>query len=210
MNQAFPFLAMICATVASPGPGVMMSLDNAATLGWRPSLYGIAGLAVGAAVMAGLSAAGVGLLVQASPAMFKVLSCAGAGYLWYLAYRAWRRSGAAGALPAQRQASGMHQPRPHQLLLRGALLQTSNPKSLLFFVSVLPQLAAADAMGGTPTTRLLAGIAAYCGVLVCIHAVYAGLAARARRWLLGPVVARTMARLSAAMFGLFGIAMLLR
>lgn len=63
MNQAVLFLAMICATVASPGPGVMMTLDNAVALGWRLSLYGIAGLAIGAAAMAGLSAAGVGLLV---------------------------------------------------------------------------------------------------------------------------------------------------
>lgn len=140
--------------------------------------------------------------------MLKVLTFGGAGYLWYLAYRAWRRAREGAVLPVF-AGSGANHPARYRLLLRGALLQTSNPKSLLFFLSVLPQLVAGEAMGDTPAARLFAGIAAYCVVLVCIHALYAGLAARARTWLQGPAAARTMARLSAAVFGLFGAAMLL-
>ncbi|MYM89933.1 LysE family transporter, partial [Rugamonas sp. FT82W] len=90
-------------------------------------------------------------------------------------------------------------------LLEGALLQTSNPKSLFFFLSVLPQVA--HGAGGRALWPALA-VATYCIVLVLIHGLYAGLAARASVWLSRPSSARLLSRLSALMFFAFGVTML--
>lgn len=192
-NTYWIFVVMVVFTVSSPGPGVMMTLDNAIASGWRAAMHGVLGLALGAAVMAGLSAAGIGLLIWSSPALFLLLKYCGAGYLFYLACKAWHRAPvplAAGA------AAGWAKRR----LLRGALLQTSNPKSLLFFLSVLPQVAS--------TTGTVPAIATYCVALVAIHGMYAGLAARARTWLSQPRTARMLSRLSALVFCAFGLTML--
>jgi len=199
LNTYWIFLVMVVFTVASPGPGVLMTLDNAIACGWRAAMHGVLGLAVGAAVMAGLSAAGIGLVIRSSPSLFLLLKYCGVAYLFYLAYKAWCRAPAplcTAAGPAQRGR-----------MLRGALLQTSNPKALLFFLSVLPQFAGASATA-RQQVPLAVAIATYCAALVAIHGLYAGLAARASIWLRQPRSARVLSRLSALVFCAFGLTML--
>lgn len=202
MGEAYwLFVVMVVFTVSSPGPGVLMTLDNAIAGGWRAAMQGVLGLALGAAVMAGLSSAGIGLLIRSSPALFQLLKYAGVGYLFYLSFKTWRRTPAA-------QAHGRRETSPaagaaRKRLLEGALLQTSNPKSLFFFLSVLPQVGT----GGQPLWLVLA-VATYCLALVLIHGLYAGLAARASAWLSRPSSARLLSRLSALMFFVFGVTML--
>jgi homoserine/homoserine lactone efflux protein len=216
MNEAYLlFAAMAVFTVASPGPGVLMTLDNAISNGWNASFQGILGLALGAAIMASLSSAGVGLLVRSSPTLFLVLKYCGVAYLFYLAYRTWNRGPTAalaavpagGPLPEGRAAVARGASR-YGLLAQGVLLQTSNPKSLMFFLSVLPQVVGVGNEGGSTLIRLAAAIATYSAALVVVHAVYAGLAARARVWLTRPASFRLMSRLSALVFVAFGFAML--
>jgi homoserine/homoserine lactone efflux protein len=207
-NTYWIFFVMVVFTVASPGPGVLMTLDNAITGGWRAAMQGVLGLAIGAAVMAGLSAAGIGLLVRSSPTLFLLLKYCGVAYLFYLAYKAWRRvptppcASSADAAAGKTQRGG-----GRGRLLRGAILQTSNPKALLFFLSVLPQVAGA---AGAPQQKLplALAIATYCLVLIAIHGLYAGLAASARSWLSQPGSARMLSRLSALVFCAFGVTML--
>ncbi|GGB93736.1 hypothetical protein GM672_23315 [Massilia buxea] len=206
-NTYWLYVVMVICTVSSPGPGVLMTLDNAIANGWRASLSGVFGLALGAAMMAGLTSAGIGLLVRSSQPLFLFLKYCGVLYLFYLACITWRREvrrvapGAASGHPVQPSGRWTR-------LVRGVLLQTSNPKSLLFFLSVLPQVVdGTTAPAGRPLALGVA-IATYCVVLVVIHAVYAALAARARNWLSQPRAARLLSRISAAVFFAFGIMML--
>ncbi|MBA3774142.1 MAG: LysE family translocator [Ramlibacter sp.] len=153
--------------------------------------------------MAAVSSAGVGLLIRSSPPLFTALKYCGVSYLFYLAYKAWRRPTLApvGA-PAEQVISRAG------LLIRGALLQTSNPKSLLFFLSVLPQLVESRDASASQMARLVVAIGIYCVALLVIHAMYAGAAARARRWLMKPSATRLLSRLSAVVFLGFGVGML--
>jgi threonine/homoserine/homoserine lactone efflux protein len=208
-NTYWIFFVMVVFTVASPGPGVLMTLDNAVACGWRAAMHGVLGLALGAAVMSGLSAAGIGLLVRSSPTLFLLLKYCGGAYLFYLAHKAWRRvpalPGANGADTAAGRAQCASGGRIR--LLRGVLLQTSNPKALLFFLSVLPQVAG-GAGAAQQQVPLALAIATYCMVLIAIHGLYAGLAASARTWLSQPGSMRTLSRLSALVFCAFGVMML--
>jgi threonine/homoserine/homoserine lactone efflux protein len=207
MNDTYwLFVVMVIFTVASPGPGVLMTLDNAIVSGWRAAMHGVLGLALGAAVMAGLSSAGVGLLVRSSPSLFLLLKYCGVSYLFYLAYKTWHRDPGpiGGDTPAAAEAEGAR----HGLLVRGALLQTSNPKSLMFFLSVLPQVVDSKAEATASPLRLVLAIATYCIALIVIHALYAGLAVKARVWLNQPAIARLLSRVSALVFLAFGVTML--
>ncbi|MYM97058.1 LysE family translocator [Duganella vulcania] len=197
MGEAYwLFVVMVVFTVSSPGPGVLMTLDNAVAGGWRAAMQGVVGLALGAAVMAGLCSAGIGLLIRSSPALFQLLKYAGVAYLFHLSFKTWRRDP---QTQAPRREAAPATGAARKRLLEGALLQTSNPKSLFFFLSVLPQVA----HGGAGLA-----VATYCIVLVLIHGLYAGLAARAGAWLSRPGSARLLSRLSALMFFGFGITML--
>lgn len=204
-NTYWLYVVMVIFTVSSPGPGVLMTLDNAVANGWRGSLSGVLGLALGAAVMAGLTSAGIGLLIRSSQPLFLFLKYCGVAYLFYLAYITWNRD----VRPIAKQAAsgqGAGEAGRWARLLRGVLLQTSNPKSLLFFLSVLPQVVESTSSGRP--LPLPVAIATYCIVLVLIHALYAALAAKARTWLSQPTAARLLSRLSAAMFFAFGVTML--
>lgn len=203
-EKYFLFVTMVVFTVASPGPGVLMTLDNAIARGWRIAMYGVLGLAIGAALIAGLSSAGVGLLVRSSPPLFIVMKYCGVGYLLYLAYKAWHRQPpASGYQQAEVPSTGRR-----SMLARGLLLQSSNPKSLLFFLSILPQVVESKSAAGTPHGRLAVAIATYCLALLLIHAVYASAAAKARGWLMTPTASRLLLRLSALVFVGFAVTML--
>ena len=210
MGEAYWFfVVMVVFTVASPGPGVLMTLDNAIAGGWRAAMHGVLGLAIGAAMMAGLCSAGIGLLIRSSQPLFLLLKYAGVAYLFYLSYKTWRRGPQAAPGPTGGAGNGAERAAGagRKRLLQGALLQTSNPKSLFFFLSVLPQAAQGAGSAAGQPLRLVLAVATYCLVLILIHALYAGLAARAGTWLSQPGTARLLSRLSALMFCAFGVTM---
>jgi homoserine/homoserine lactone efflux protein len=222
-NAYWLFVVMVVFTVSSPGPGVLMTLDNAIAGGWRAAMHGALGLAIGAAVMAALSSAGIGLIIRSSQPLFALLKYCGVAYLFYLSYKTWRRTPPAvggnvdghGAVDAPADAARAHrggQDEPggalRKRMVAGAILQTSNPKSLFFFLSVLPQLAEGKGGPAGQPLPLVAAVATYCVVLILVHGLYAGLAAKARTWLSQPRAARLLSRLSAIMFFAFGVTML--
>ena len=75
------FLILATLTVLSPGPGVVLTLSNALRHGWSGALPGILGIALGAFIVAGLSASSVGLILATSATAFTVLKFVGALYL---------------------------------------------------------------------------------------------------------------------------------
>jgi len=211
IDNYLPFVMMVIVTVASPGPGVLMTLDNTLSSGWRYSMYGVVGLALGAAVMAGLTVAGLGLLIRSSPTLFYLVKYGGIGYLFYLAYKTWHR--VPRCQKASRQPEGVLDPlvingTPWSLLAHGVLLQTSNPKSLLFFLSVLPQAVDGHGAPADATIRLAIAITTYCIALIAVHTAYVGLAHRARPWFDSPNTSRLVSRISATVFAAFGITIL--
>lgn len=195
------YLVMVVLTVVSPGPGLLMTLDNALARGWRVAMGGVCGLALGAALMASLSVLGLGMLVSAHAPLLAALKVAGAAYLLYLAQGAWNRHRSASG-PAPR-ADGARAWPAAPLLGKGFWLQTSNPKPILFFLTVLPQVA----LDGAPQTlsvwRTAGAIAAYAGVLLIVHGSLAAVATRARPWLSSDTATRLLGRASAVLFVCF-------
>jgi threonine/homoserine/homoserine lactone efflux protein len=125
---------------ATPGPNMTLVMTTSARHGFRPAVATMAGCLVTLAVMNLVSAAGLGALLQAFPAVFDALRWAGAAYLAYLGVRSWRApvadpdSGAgiapAPAAPARGRGA---------LFRQGVLVAASNPKAILFAAAFLPQ-----------------------------------------------------------------------
>ena len=62
------FLITSALTVATPGPGVLMTLTSSIRYGLRTAVYVILGTATGTVVMAAISSTGLGILIATSPA----------------------------------------------------------------------------------------------------------------------------------------------
>lgn len=129
------FVMMSFVISGTPGPNMLLVMSSSARHGLRQSLPAMAGCMTALMLMMGISAAGLGALLQAFPAVFDVLRWIGAAYLIYLGIRSWQAPVAARPedLPPVTAASAS------ALFRRGFLVAASNPKAILFAAAFLPQ-----------------------------------------------------------------------
>lgn len=183
-------------TVASPGPGVVMTLTNALRYGVKNAFPGILGLAAGIVFIAALSSMGLGVLLATSPVAFTILKYIGAAYLIYLGFRSWI------AAPFQFGQEQAHAANFTKRFLESFTLQFTNPKALFFCLGVFPQFIDPQENFFVQFVILAA---TYVLLIIAIHLAYASTAARARMWLASPRGGRILNALSGTMFILFGV-----
>ena len=135
------FVIVSAAQAAAPGPSTLFIVNNAVAYGWRRALAVLSGDLLAIAMLATLSAVGLGALLESYPAAFLVLRLAGASYIIWLGWsflRPARRhddSTATETLPARRASA---------LWLQSFGVGISNPKAVLFFAALFPQFLPAD------------------------------------------------------------------
>ncbi len=117
----------------APGPDNIFVLTQAAQNGRLAGLMVTLGLCSGLLVHTSAVALGLAAVIQASAVAFSVLKFMGAGYLFYLAWQAFRAGGGSDAV--LRVASI----RKRSLYLRGIIMNVTNPKVSIFFLAFLPQ-----------------------------------------------------------------------
>ena len=195
--KLFPLYVMMSAlTVASPGPGVVMTLTNALRYGVKNAFPGILGLAAGMVFIAALSSTGLGVLVAASPLAFTILKFVGAAYRIYLGVRLWL------APPFQFGQEQAHEANFTKRFFEAFTLQFTNPKALFFCLCVFPQFIDQEE---NYLLQFVILAATYVLLIIAIHVAYAATAARTRRWLTSPHGGRVLNALSGTMFIIFGL-----
>ena len=117
----------------APGPDNLFVLTQAALKGRLVGLVVTLGLCTGLVVHTSAVALGVAVIFQTSAMAFTLLKFAGAGYLLWLAWGAFR----ADAAPLETGATGETDLR--RFYLRGILMNVTNPKVSIFFLAFLPQ-----------------------------------------------------------------------
>lgn len=193
-------MAFIGASIAisvSPGAGAIQSMATGLTHGLRRGWWSIAGLQIGLMTQLAVVAVGLGAAVSKSLLAFTVIKWIGVLYLIYLAVRQWRAT--ADDLGAEVGSVGEDGGRL-SLLVRGALVNLTNPKGLVFLLVVLPQFV----VPAQPLLPQYLTIAVTMLVVdVIVMAGYTGLAARLLRVLRTP---RQQTVLNRSMSGLFAVA----
>ena len=202
------YLATVGVISAIPGPNMLLVMSHGARHGLRRSTATMAGCLSALLLMMGISAAGLGALLQAWPAVFDTLRLIGAAYLVWLGVRTWRGARQAGGHFAQAAAEGAAPP-PRSawgLYRNGFAVASSNPKAILFAAALLPQFI-------DPQARALPQFGALLGSFAVIevswYLVYAASGAQLGRWLGRVGVARAFARVTGGLFVGFGTAMAL-
>ena len=129
------YVATEAALSLSPGPAVMLVIAYGLAQGARRCLWASLGILSANALYFALSASSLGALLVASETFFYAIKWTGAAYLAYLGLAALlgRRSPiTVSGAPARGSAPGA-------IYLSGLTLQLANPKTLVFFVAILPQ-----------------------------------------------------------------------
>jgi RhtB (resistance to homoserine/threonine) family protein len=136
-GHVLAFLSVAAVLIVTPGPDTALTIRNALSGGRRSGLRTAAGVATGQAIWALFTAAGVAALLRASQPAFAVLRLAGAAYLVWLGLQsliAAVRASAAREAPAD--APVRHADASYR---QGLFSNLSNPKMVVFFVTLLPQ-----------------------------------------------------------------------
>jgi threonine/homoserine/homoserine lactone efflux protein len=128
------FLAAVLLALA-PGPDNIFVLTQSSLYGKRSGLTVMLGLCTGLVVHSVAVALGVAVIFKQSALAFSALKMAGAGYLLYLAWQAFRASA------TKIQGKGSGEIRLVKLYGRGIIMNITNPKVSIFFLAFLPQFA---------------------------------------------------------------------
>jgi homoserine/homoserine lactone efflux protein len=180
----------------SPGAGAIQSMATGLTHGVRRGYWSIIGLEIGLMLQLTLVAVGLGAAVSNSILAFTIIKWVGVAYLAYLAIRQWRTAAVDLRTQVDRVVAGGRA----SLVARGFLVNATNPKGLLFFLAVMPQVV-------VPTAPLLPQDLAIGVTMVAVDLVvmglYTGLAVRLLTWLRTP---RQQTVLNRVFSGLFATA----
>ncbi|MCE1162720.1 MAG: LysE family transporter [Thiomonas sp.] len=122
----------------SPGAGAISCMTTGLRFGWRLGVWNILGLQLGIAAILVVVAAGLGAILAASETAFSVIKWFGVAYLLWLGIQQWRAP-AHGLVEGDGSARSATPPTRTQLVMRGFLINASNPKGLVFMLAVLPQ-----------------------------------------------------------------------
>lgn len=138
LETLLPFLGIAILLGLAPGPDNIFVLLQSAMHGTRAGLTVVLGLCTGLLVHTAVVAVGLAALLAASAVAFTALKVAGALYLVYLAWQAFR------APVGEIGQSGAHAQAGKNMYWRGVVMNLTNPKVVIFFLAFLPQFVVAQ------------------------------------------------------------------
>lgn len=170
------FVVAAFVMVVIPGPTVLFTIGRAMALGRLGGFLSILGTALGSIVLVVGVALGVGTVVAQSLVLFTIVKVLGAGYLVFLGIQAirHRKDAVATATGPVVRRSGA------RLLGEGFVVGVTNPKSIAFFLAILPQFV--DLHAGSVPMQLFVLGAIVVAIGVACDAVWVLLASAAREW----------------------------
>jgi len=132
------FFAASWAISLSPGAGAVAAMSSGLTHGFKRGYWTTAGLILGIWTQVLVVSVGLGALVATSTTLFGVIKWAGVAYLIYLGVQQWRAPVVA-LQAADDGVAGGARARGRDLVLRGWMVNTINPKGTVFLLAVVPQ-----------------------------------------------------------------------
>ena len=123
---------------ATPGPDMSLFLSRTMAGGRKAGLAAMLGANVGCLVHTALAAIGLSAVIAASPTAFLIIKVVGALYLAWLAVDAIRNGSALNVKDGRSEETPFM-----RVFWMGLMVNLSNPKVVLFFVTFLPQFVSA-------------------------------------------------------------------
>lgn len=174
LDSFLAFMVTSIVIIVIPGPSVLFVIGRSLSLGRRAGALSVVGNALGTVPAVVAVAFGVGAIVASSVVAFTIIKIVGAAYLVWLGIQAIRHR-------HDHRADVAREPTPAWRLLRqGFIVGATNPKTIAFFVAVLPQFVS-PAAGPVWAQLLLLGLVFQTIALVC-DSIWVLAAGTARTW----------------------------
>lgn len=181
-----------------PGPDNLFVLAQSLTQSWKAGVYTTLGLCTGLLVHISAAVLGISAIMYQSTLIFTIVKLAGAGYLIYLAWQAFRTKEDPFTIHKQNKMAYK------DLYKKGILMNILNPKVSLFFLALLPQFISPKA-GNVPMQMFTLGFVflVQAFILFCLFSIFAS---TLRKWLIGkPAVAQRLNKIQGTLFVLIGL-----
>lgn len=179
------FAAALFVAAMSPGPGIAAVVGRVLVRGRKGAVAFCAGVTAGDVVWLTAAVFGLAMIAQTFSSVFLVVRYAGAAYLLFLAWKMWTAPATAFDLPAPKSES------PSRLFFAGLSLTLGNPKPMIFYLALLPNILELQRVTLTGYVELAAVTVA---VLAAVLGSYVFLAHFARRLLTSPRAVRRLNR----------------
>ena len=137
------YVATSALILAIPGPTILLVLSYSITQGRSATMPLVAGVALGDAVAITLSLIGLGTLLATSALWFTMIKWLGGLYLIYLGIKLMRTANRPSAVQSA-ESPGTPASSPRKLFGNAFIVTALNPKSIVFFIALLPQFISAD------------------------------------------------------------------
>lgn len=186
LTSLLVFTGALFVAAASPGPGIAAIVARVLGRGMNGAIAFTAGVALGDVVWLTVAVLGLAVVAQTFQAVFLVIKYAGAAYLLFLAWRLWTAP-----VATHDVAPDTSDVRRVRLFLAGLAVTMGNPKVMVFYLALLPNiidLAAVTVWGWLELSLVVLG------VLAVVFGAYVALAARTRRLFSSPRAMRMVNR----------------
>jgi threonine/homoserine/homoserine lactone efflux protein len=180
------FTGALFVAAASPGPGIAAIVARVLGRGMNGAVAFTAGVALGDVVWLTFAVLGLAVIAQTFQVVFLVIKYAGAAYLLYLAWKLWTAPVSAGDVDPD--TSDVKRTR---LFLAGLAVTLGNPKVMVFYLALLPNIIDLEAVTVLGWLKLSLVVL---GVLTIVFGAYVLLAARTRRLFTSPRAMRMVNR----------------
>lgn len=181
------FALTLLVMAGAPGPGIAAIVARVLGRGMQGAVAFTTGVAIGDVVWLTFAVLGVAALAHTFASVFLVIKYAGAAYLLYLAWKMWT----APPVPPAEQMAAAPREKSWRLFFGGLSVTMGNPKVVVFYLALLPNLLDLEHIS---VTGYLEVVAVTLGVLTVVFGAYITLAARARRLLTSARAVRRMNR----------------
>lgn len=175
-----------------PGPGITALVARALGQGFRSSYPMAFGLILGDLFYLTAVILGLAWIAQTFGLVFMAIKYFGAAYLAFLAWKLWHAG-------MKIEVSGERKPLDGlKCFLSGLTLTLGNPKTMLFYIGIVPVLLDLSTIDLTGYAVL---VGTTCSVLIVVTIPYMMLAGKARDWLARPEKMQMLNRTSAVFIG---------
>jgi threonine/homoserine/homoserine lactone efflux protein len=176
-----------------PGPQIVAIVAQALRAGYRQAVWITIGMVAGDVLYLAAVLAGLAYVAETFSALLIVIKWAGVAYLVWLAVQFWR---AGVELEAEEPTRKLRSRR--SALLAGVLVTLGNPKSVLFYIAIVPTIVDLGTVTLGDCAVLLVLTAA---ILTLVQLPFAVAGAKARGALQSPRALRLMNRGAAVFMG---------
>lgn len=152
LTNVYLFIAASFLLCLAPGPDNIYVLTQGMTKSKKAAIITTLGLTTGIIIHTTAAAFGISVIFKTSEIAFNIVKYAGAAYLLYIAYQAFKYRNEPLDLSVQNSSNELK-----KLYIKGFFMNVLNPKVSIFFLAFLPQFVT-PANGNVPMQMISLGI----------------------------------------------------